>query len=363
MRKGCVFLVLIFLACMLMSAVSATEDFADYTGDADNEKLILEENIGEDISSGINEEDSVLGKTADQNLLAGGEDKEVSSQNAVISKKSGPAKSSSQKELAFKTVSKGSKDKAMVKKIQKALKKNGYYIRYKGHYLKVDGWYGPCTFKSVKQFQKDKGLKVTGNVDAQTAEKLKIIDYSNSKIIVKDKKTFIRDYKSGKSFEVKIVKKSTGKAIDTIFRVDYFKNGKKVGYEEYYYTGKDGINYVTPDSLKVGSYCAKISCSEGKIKAQPITKKIVITKTSIRLKAKDVKKSGNSQLKATLKFKNNEKVNEGKVKFTVDGKSYTVNVKNGLAIVNLKNLKSKEYKVEFLGTKNIKSKSATGKLL
>lgn len=77
--------------------------------------------------------------------------------------------------FTFNTISKGSKDKNMVKKIQKALKNNGYYLSYKGHYLKVDGKYYSCTVRAVKQFQKDKKLKVTGKVDYQTAKKLKIV--------------------------------------------------------------------------------------------------------------------------------------------------------------------------------------------
>ena len=76
---------------------------------------------------------------------------------------------------AWKTVAKGSKDKATVKKIQRALKNNGYYLTYKGHYLKIDGIYKGCTERSVQQFQKAKGLKVTGKVDYATAKKLKIV--------------------------------------------------------------------------------------------------------------------------------------------------------------------------------------------
>ena len=77
--------------------------------------------------------------------------------------------------VTFKTVSKGSKDKSTVKEIQQALKDKGYYISYKGHYLKVDGKFKSCTERSVKQFQKDNGLKVTGKVDEKTAHKLGII--------------------------------------------------------------------------------------------------------------------------------------------------------------------------------------------
>ena len=77
--------------------------------------------------------------------------------------------------VSFKTVSKGSKDKSTVKEIQQALKDHGYYLSYKGHYLKVDGKFQSCTERSVKEFQKDKGLKVTGKVDEKTAKKLGLI--------------------------------------------------------------------------------------------------------------------------------------------------------------------------------------------
>ena len=75
----------------------------------------------------------------------------------------------------FKTVSYGSKDKAMVKKIQIALKKHGFYLKAYGHYLKVDGIYHKYTVLAVKQFQKANKLKVTGKVDYTTAKKLKIV--------------------------------------------------------------------------------------------------------------------------------------------------------------------------------------------
>jgi len=39
----------------------------------------------------------------------------------------------------------------------------------------VDGNYWVWTVKAVKEFQKAKGLKVTGKVDEKTAKKLKII--------------------------------------------------------------------------------------------------------------------------------------------------------------------------------------------
>ena len=77
--------------------------------------------------------------------------------------------------VTFKTISSGSKDKATVKKIQRALKNKGYYTTYKGHTLAIDGEFSKNTVRSIKQFQKDKGLKVTGKVDEKTAKKLGII--------------------------------------------------------------------------------------------------------------------------------------------------------------------------------------------
>jgi murein L,D-transpeptidase YcbB/YkuD len=75
----------------------------------------------------------------------------------------------------WKTVSKGSKAIFNVVKIQKALKRNGYYLTYAGYTLVVDGIYNDCTVRSVKEFQRDHGLKVTGKVDYKTAKKLNII--------------------------------------------------------------------------------------------------------------------------------------------------------------------------------------------
>ena len=76
---------------------------------------------------------------------------------------------------AWKTISKGSKEKSTVKQIQRALKNHGYYLTHQGHSLVVDGIYGDYTVRAVKEFQKAKGLKVTGKVDEKTAKKLGLI--------------------------------------------------------------------------------------------------------------------------------------------------------------------------------------------
>ncbi len=79
------------------------------------------------------------------------------------------------KTTSFKTLSYGSKDKAMIKKIQTVLKDKGFYTWAYGHYLKLDGIYHKYTVHAVKLFQKANHLKVTGKVDYKTAQKLKIV--------------------------------------------------------------------------------------------------------------------------------------------------------------------------------------------
>ncbi len=93
---------------------------------------------------------------------------------SVTNKVKSNNKTTKNKSVNFKTISKGSTDTATVKKIQKALKRNGYYVRVGKSNLKVDGIYGQYTVQAVQQFQKANGLKVTGKVDLKTAEKLNI---------------------------------------------------------------------------------------------------------------------------------------------------------------------------------------------
>ena len=378
-KKKCLcILIILFLSMISISIVSAADSSTENNNiTADNQDINLEKASDKDILSANDLEADKLEKNSEESASNTNETKKLDKSNTVsnadangsptVSAKAKTTKVSDKN--SFKTIGRNSKDKVTVKKIQKALKKNGYYIKYKGHYLKVDGWFGPCTERSVKQFQKAKRLKVTGKVDYETAVKLKIInDKYNCKILLDNTKTFKGEYNSGKAFNIKVINKTNGKAIKlTKVRVDVFKNGKIVKnakYYNYYYVGEEFGADITPDHLKVGSYKIKISSADRKVKAEPVTKNIKIAKTSIKLQAKkaSISSDQNIQLKAVLKFKNNEKVNEGKVKFTLDGKSYVAKVKNGVSTknINVKNLKSKEYQVKFLGNKNIYVKSTTG---
>lgn len=87
-----------------------------------------------------------------------------SSSSSSSSSKSSSSKSSS-KESSDGTCSYGDTGNN-VKKVQKRLKALGYYSS------SIDGDYGNGTKKAVQNFQKNNGLKVTGNVNSSTLKKL-----------------------------------------------------------------------------------------------------------------------------------------------------------------------------------------------
>lgn len=175
------------------------------------------------------------------------------------------------------------------------------------------------------------------------------------------------DYHSGRAVKTIIKDKSTGKGIATILNVQYLKNGKVI-CEEDYCTGSNGAAYITP-TIPVGVYKVKISISkeEGNVTAKTIYQKVTIVKTSTKVTVKKIRSNNRKvTLKATLsKTKMNSKINEGKVQFKINGKTYTAKVKNGAATktVNLPKFKTYKYTAQFMGTKNIKkSKIASQKV-
>lgn len=59
-----------------------------------------------------------------------------------------------------------------VKQIQRLLKQHGFYISSHGAKLSVDGVWGKYTTQAIQQFQKSKGLTVTGTVNNETKKAL-----------------------------------------------------------------------------------------------------------------------------------------------------------------------------------------------
>ena len=168
-KKKCLcILIILFLSMISISIVSAADSSTENNNiTADNQDINLEKASDKDILSANDLEADKLEKSSEESASNTNETKKLDKSNTVsnadangsptVSAKAKTTKVSDKN--SFKTIGRNSKDKVTVKKIQKALKKNGYYIKYKGHYLKVDGWFGPCTERSVKQFQKAKIVK------------------------------------------------------------------------------------------------------------------------------------------------------------------------------------------------------------
>lgn len=175
------------------------------------------------------------------------------------------------------------------------------------------------------------------------------------------------EYHSGKTIKTTITDKTTGKGISTTLKVQFIKNGK-IAKEASYKTDSNGVAYITT-ALPVGKYVVKITHDDTKdnVTAPSVSKVLSILKTTTKVTAKKATayKGYKITLKAVLsKTKNGKKINEGKVKFKVNGKTYTVKVKNGVATKKIKLTKVKTYKytAQFLGNKNIKKcKVASGK--
>ncbi|WP_292887022.1 Ig-like domain repeat protein [Methanobrevibacter sp. UBA212] len=175
------------------------------------------------------------------------------------------------------------------------------------------------------------------------------------------------EYHSGKTIKVTVTDKTTGKGIATTLKVQYVQNGK-IAKEASYKTDSNGVAQITT-ALPVGKYVFKISHDDTKdnVTAATVSKVLSIVKTTTKVTAKKATgyKGNKITLKAVLsKTKDGKKVNEGKVKFKINGKTYTVKVKNGVATKKIKLTKVKTYKytAQFLGNKNIKKcKVASGK--
>ena len=175
------------------------------------------------------------------------------------------------------------------------------------------------------------------------------------------------EYHSGKTIKVTVTDKTTGKGIATTLKVQYVQNGK-IAKEASYKTDSNGVAQITT-ALPVGKYVFKISHDDTKdnVTAAAVSKVLSIVKTTTKVTAKKASayKGYKVTLKAVLsKTKDGKKVNEGKVKFKINGKTYTVKVKNGAATKKIKLTKVKTYKytAQCLGNENIKKcKVASGK--
>ena len=134
------------------------------------------------------------------------------------------------------------------------------------------------------------------------------------------------------------------------------------GKQEKLYEWDDNVGYNLFIDRNVGNYKATIVLKDSTYHAKPVTVNVKITKATVKLTAKKWVSTTKQYavMKVNVKDHNGDAVDEGKVKFTINGKSYNVNVRDGVAIKKIKLSKAKNYKYKATFTgKNYKSKSTT----
>ena len=132
-------------------------------------------------------------------------------------------------------------------------------------------------------------------------------------------------------------------------------NGKS-----YYTEVIDGNAYLNLKLSKTGTYTYSVSLNHENYGASMVFSNVFIKSYSVKISAKSNKnvKGQYSTLKVIVKDNKGKKVNNGIVKFIINGKSYKVQVHNGIATKKIKLPKIKTYKYKAIYSSEY-SKSAT----
>lgn len=168
-------------------------------------------------------------------------------------------------------------------------------------------------------------------------------------------------YNSGVQYSIRVTESETGYGLSGVSIKIVFSNSRNT-YTRYYTSGSDGYIKFDP-KIPVGTYTVTISSNNAHVIASSIVKSATVKKSSVSM---SLAKASTYQgykltLKATVKSQGRN-VNEGTVKFTINGKTYSVAVKNGVATKSIKLKKAKTYKytATFVGD-NFNTKKVAGK--
>ena len=173
-------------------------------------------------------------------------------------------------------------------------------------------------------------------------------------------------YNSNSKYTVTVKSQDTGQAMSGVkIKIQFKKGGKTV--TKYYTTGSGGKVSIVPP-VGVGTWTATVSPGSSSYTGASKTNTIKITKAGVKIQVKKVSQYQGIKfkIKATVKSQSGKAVKEGKVRFKINHKTYTVSVKNGVAVKKLKINKVKKYKftAKYLGTGNFKkSKTAKNKVV
>ena len=168
-------------------------------------------------------------------------------------------------------------------------------------------------------------------------------------------------YNSGVQYSIRVTESETGYGLSGVSIKIVFSNSRNT-YTRYYTSGSDGYIKFDP-KIPVGTYTVTISSNNAHVIASSIVKSATVKKSSVSM---SLAKASTYQgykltLKATVKSQGRN-VNEGTVKFTINGKTYSVAVKNGVATksIKLKKVKTYKYTATFVGD-NFNTKKVAGK--
>ena len=202
--------------------------------------------------------------------------------------------------------------------------------------------------------------------------KIEITNYADDYILSTAKLTVSYDavisaenynayYNSGVQYSIRVTELDTGLGLSGASIKIVFSNSKNT-YTRYYTSGSDGYIKFDP-KIPVGTYTVTISSNNAHVIADSIVKSATVKKSSVSM---SLAKASSYQgckltLKATVKSQGRN-VNEGTVKFTINGKTYSVAVKNGVATksIKLKKVKTYKYTATFVGD-NFNTKKVAGK--
>ncbi|MBR3112566.1 MAG: hypothetical protein IKH29_02490 [Methanobrevibacter sp.] len=181
------------------------------------------------------------------------------------------------------------------------------------------------------------------------------IKYPNTKITTKQNVTFT--YGSNNLIYATIEQDSEyGSA-----RPVLYYNGKIIKGTE-----KKANQFAFKFNKPVGIYQVELQLDDGNYYAEPVKVNVTITKAAPKLTVKKSYSTTKSyvKLRAILQNQDEYYLNEGVVNFTINGKTYSVKVKDGEAIKKIKLTKAKTYtlKTKF-SSDNYKTKSVSSKVV
>lgn len=171
-------------------------------------------------------------------------------------------------------------------------------------------------------------------------------------------------YNSGAKMTVKMTDQATGNPINSSYITVKFTNTKtkKTVTKNYLMNSKGQASFTPP--VGAGTWTVQYSSAYGHVTASAVQKTATITKPAVKIKAFKVTEYKGFKIKLKAKVTSGgKKVNEGKVTFKINGKTYTAAVKKGIATkkVKLSKVKTYKYTSKFKGTNYKDSKKVKAK--